>query len=370
MRRHLRSSAVLTALVVLGLVTGACSDQESAEGDTPAVQESTTTTAAPSSADAPPRPSPGCAAPATDEVTSMRVDLTVASQERWYLLTTPPPTTDPLPLVVDLHGLMEGAEIHSIMTQFGPMAQREGFVVAFPHGSGDPVRWDADPASSPNDDVEFLDTMIEQLGEQRCIDEARVYATGLSYGAIMTTFLGCERSDTFAAIAPIDGITIPAGCDPSRPVPMLSSHGTEDPILLFNGGYGDIGGLVGGGEPPMATTAPVDAPADLDGPGYPATVAEWAELNGCKGEFSDTDVSDTVAHRVYDCPTDAAVEFYIVEGGGHSWPSSEFSAAIESMVGPTTFDIDATDLAWRFFQRFSLPDPDAGSVPDTSASGD
>ena len=359
MPRSLRTSAVLAALVALGLVAAACSSGKAvADGDASSPDETTTTTTteAPSSADAPPRPSPGCADPVTDEVTSMRVDLAVGDQERWYLLTTPPPTTDPLPLVVDLHGLMEGAEIHSIMTQFGPLAQQDGFVVAFPHGSGDPVRWDADPAASPNADVDFLDAMIEQLGEQRCIDESRVYATGLSYGAIMSTFLGCERSDTFAAIAPIDGITIPEGCAPARPVPMLSSHGTEDPILLFNGGYGDIGGLVEGGEPPPATTTPVDADADLDGPGYPAAVAEWAELNGCDGEFTDTDVTDAVVHRVYDCPTDAAVEFYVVKGGGHSWPSSEFSSAIESIVGPTTFDIDATALAWEFFQRFSLPD--------------
>jgi polyhydroxybutyrate depolymerase len=46
---------------------------------------------------------------------------------------------------------------------------------------------------------------------------------------------------------------------------------------------------------------------------------------------------------------------YIVVGGGHSWPGSDFSASIAQVVGPTTFDIDATALAWDFFSRFSVP---------------
>jgi poly(3-hydroxybutyrate) depolymerase len=68
-------------------------------------------------------------------------------------------------------------------------------------------------------------------------------------------------------------------------------------------------------------------------------------------------VSDDVIRRTFDCPEDAPVEFLIVEGGGHSWPSSEFSRSIESVVGPTTTDIDASAEAWRFFQRFALVSP-------------
>ena len=45
----------------------------------------------------------------------------------------------------------------------------------------------------------------------------------------------------------------------------------------------------------------------------------------------------------------------IIEGGGHSWPSSEFSRNIETVVGPTTFDVDATRDSWEFLKRFHLP---------------
>ena len=45
-----------------------------------------------------------------------------------------------------------------------------------------------------------------------------------------------------------------------------------------------------------------------------------------------------------------------------------FSVAIADIVGPTTFDIDATELIWEFFQRFSSPAPDGG--PSDSGSSD
>ena len=57
----------------------------------------------------------------------------------------------------------------------------------------------------------------------------------------------------------------------------------------------------------------------------------------------------------YRCPKRADVELYRIEGGGHTWPGSEFSRAIESVVGPTTFSINADDAMWTFFQAHPRP---------------
>ena len=54
--------------------------------------------------------------------------------------------------------------------------------------------------------------------------------------------------------------------------------------------------------------------------------------------------------RTYRCPPGAAVEFTIVFGGGHAWPGSQFSA----IKGPSTSEINATDLIWNFFRRHRL----------------
>jgi len=295
-------------------------------------------------------PSAGCGVSTAGPDTEVRHDLEVDGLARWYLRTTPSAHdgTTPIPLVLDFHGLAEGAQIHTLMSAFSPVAEREGFAVAFPQGRFSPVRWDADASSDPNLDIDFVHAMLDQIESDLCIDLSRVYASGLSYGAFFTSLLACKMSDRFAAVAPVAGILAHTPCPSTRPVPVITFHGTADPILPFNLG---------------------DGPVDLNGTGFPANVASWAERNGCDPDATDTDVTDEVIHRVYDCPAGADVEFYIVLGGGHAWPGSAFSQAIASVVGYTTMDISATELAWSFFQRFQLPcDPATCPGPPPTSS--
>lgn len=305
---------------------------------------------------APAVPSAGCDAGATAQADQVEVTLPVRDAERRYLFSAPAREAgdEPLPLVLDFHGLAEGAEVHAGMTQLGPLGIEEGFVTVFPHGRGQPVAWDVGTDPATNDDLAYVAAVLDRVEQERCIDTARVYATGLSNGAMMSSAVACAMADRVAAIAPVAGIALPEPCDPDRPVPVLAIHGTADPILLFNGGVG-TGALDAalGGEAPAATTT--TAPPDLDGAGYPETVLGWAELAGCETTAADERVSDEVIRRTYGCPEDAPVEFLIVEGGGHSWPGSEFSRSIESFVGPTTFDIDASREVWDFVSRFHLP---------------
>ncbi|MBI2705730.1 MAG: prolyl oligopeptidase family serine peptidase [Actinobacteria bacterium] len=360
----MRTAASRAAIVasVAGLVATACSGAATTTGaESPGA--SVAAAAAPATTAAPavtpigaPVPSPGCGRSTQAATDLEKRTIPVGGAERWYLLTTPAKHDGktPLPLVVDFHGLLEGAQIHAAMSKFGDLGKSEGFVVATPNGSGEPVRWDVSPGSS-NQDLAFIDALLVRLGTELCIDTSRVYATGLSYGAIMTSFLTCQRSDKFAAVAPVAGLMVPAPCDQTRKVPILTIHGTADPILLFNGGAGSrLGSLVGRGD---STTPDTTPPPDLNGPGYPANAATWAERNGCQPAPTDTKVTENVIRRVYDCPKDAPVEFLIVLGGGHAWPGSEFSKSIEKVVGPTTFEIDATVEAWKFFQRYQLPQP-------------
>lgn len=286
---------------------------------------------------------------------AQRRTLTVGGDARWYLLTTPPAHDGrtPLPLVLDFHGLAEGAQIHTQMSSFGALAQRKGFVVAFPNGTGTPVRWLAPGSPTGNPDLAFVDALLGRLGRDLCIDTARVYAAGLSNGAFMASLIGCARANRFAAVAPVAGVTFASTCAPSRPMPLIAFHGTADPILRFNGGFGGIPGITPA--PPPGSPTTTLPPADLDGAGYPAAVASWAARNGCGATPTDTNIGTDVVHRVYRCPAGRDVEFYIVRGGGHAWPGSKFSRSIVKIVGPTTFTIDATDVIWRFFTRFALP---------------
>lgn len=305
----------------------------------------------------PARPSSGCSVREHPELTLAKETISVHGRDRWFLISTPRPgagsSPRPLPVVLDFHGLAEGAELEADTTQFGPLAQHDGFIAVFPQGTGDPVSWDTNPKQTPNPDLEFVSTLLDDVEAKECVDETRIYATGLSDGAFMTSLLACTMSNRIAAFAPVSGVQMPDPCSTGRKVPILAFHGTADPILLFNGGIGSavLSHALGGKGPAPSLAVPK---ANLNGAGYPATVAAWAAHDGCSRAAVDTQIAPHVIRRTYRCPAGTAVEFYIILGGGHAWPGSKLSEQIASITGPTTFEIDATTLIWSFFRRFQV----------------
>jgi len=300
-------------------------------------------------------PSAGCkAATPAPSVTGQRDAIAVAGTSRTYLLTTPPAHRQPDPLVVDFHGFGEGAPTESLTTGFGTLGQRDGFVAVFPSGTGTPIAWDTSTKAG-NPDLRFVAALLGRLEATQCIDEARVYATGLSQGAFMTSTVACVMSRTFAAVAPVAGVQLPRHCPTERPVPLLAFHGTADPILHFNGGIGRkvLAADIHAHPRPL----PKQPAPHLFGAGYPANVRAWAVKDGCGTTPTDTRVSAHVIHRSYPCPPGVEVEFDIIVGGGHSWPGSPISAAISAFVGHTTMEINATNTIWAFFRGFHLAHP-------------
>ena len=366
-----RTVALASLLLAAALVAVGCASEgsDAASGDAtssdaaPAGDEATTSApevvaaAEGEVADAAPEPSAGCGTSTVGSVVDEQQHLD--DSDRWWLLRTPldHDGETPLPVIVDFHGLSEGAEIHAKMSELGPFADEHGIVLVTPQGTGTPVRWQATLDVDGDADQTFVAAMLDQLEAELCLDLRRVYATGLSNGAMMTSTVACTMADRFAAVAPVAGVTASDACDPARPVPMLAFHGTADPILLFNGGVGDsLNSVLGGGDVGDIDVTDVELPEpDLRGEGYPAAAQARAELNGCEGEGTDTEVTDTVIRRVWDCPEGADTEFWIIEGGGHTWPGSSFSANLEKVMGPTELDVSANETMWAFFGRFALP---------------
>lgn len=369
-RSAVRCAAPLVALTLALSACGGGDDDVASDGAPDGAGVRSTAGSAPSpttideptvegpAAGAAPRPSAGCESTTATATVEAEHTIDVAGEQRRYLLTVPSAHAagSPAPLVLDFHGLSEGADIHARMSEYSTFAEEVGIVVVFPHGTGTPVMWNPNPVL-PNKDLDYTDALLDEVADTLCIDESRIYATGLSNGAMFSSLLACERSEVFAAVAPVAGVTDIRGCNPGRAVPLLSFHGTDDPILQFNGGVDlsmvpTLGGDDTTAEPTTTTTRP---PVELDGPGYPAHLAAFAARNGCDPAPTDTDVSDTVVHRVYSCPEGADVEFFIIRGGGHTWPGSVFSATIGDIVGVTSYDIDATRDGWEFLSRFQLP---------------
>ena len=74
---------------------------------------------------------------------------TIGGAERWYYLHVPPQHdgSTPMPLVLDLHGYSEGAQIHLAMSGLGAFGDSKGFVTVTPQGQGTVARWDTEETS-------------------------------------------------------------------------------------------------------------------------------------------------------------------------------------------------------------------------------
>lgn len=251
-------------------------------------------------------------------------------QRRTYLLYVPSaydPAT-PTPLVISIHGFAEWPAHQMQTSHWNDVAEAEGFIVVYPSGRGFPKRWQTD-------DVGFIADLITHLEQLYSIDPARIYANGLSNGGGMSVILGCELSNRIAAIGGVSGAYLYPleSCQPTRSVPMIAFHGTADPVVPYQGGPSHW--------------------FDHPFPQVPAWIARRAELNGCVTLPVSSKVTSSVTLLQYtDCDEDADVTLFTIEGGGHSWPGGE--PLPEFLVGLTTQEIQATQLMWDFFQRYSL----------------
>jgi polyhydroxybutyrate depolymerase len=366
-RTHLVASALALALVTAACSSGGSSPSASAPGATSTTTSGSAHRTSSTSVDrqpigrdpstVPARRSPGCGGYAAPTAGTRRVDVRSGDLDRWYLLSVPGSVSSdvPAPLVVDLHGYLEGAELHARVSDLSSLGERKGFLTVTPQGQGDPVHWDT-TLTSP--DVRFVDSILDQVEATTCIDLARVYATGFSNGAFMSSTLACVDANRFAAVAPVAGIRDVPGCSPSRPVPVIAFHGTADEFVTYEGGLGSGAAklpAVDSKSNPGKTMADADDPTgSVVLPGsiddsVPHILDVWSKRNGCSGRERASKVTSDVDLVRERCPDGREAEVYRVSGGGHAWPGSTVGATLDVVTGHTTDSVDATALIWAFF---------------------
>ncbi len=192
---------------------------------------------------------PGMACAGTDELSAGTHDLRlrVGDTKRSYYLHLPPSfeSLGPLPLVLAFHGGGGRAKGYLEYAGLDAVADREGFVVAYPDGSGGLRRrlltWNAGRCCGPAmregvDDIGFARALVEEIARRVSIDRRRVYATGHSNGAMMSYRVAAEAPELVAAIAPVAGAMLLAEFDSKTPVPVLHVHSIDDPRALYQGG--------------------------------------------------------------------------------------------------------------------------------------
>ncbi len=336
---------VAAASCAAALLLAGCSDDGDADA---AASDPSTTVADPPATTAAPEPaiSAGCGTAGTPGEATRT--LTSGGLERQFILHLPPGVaTDPdqpRPLVLDLHGYVEGMVIHATVSQMAAIADREDAVVVFPSGTGDPVFWNATEAPDVVDDLSFLGELLDTIEAETCIDTERVYAMGLSNGAFMSSRLACRMSDRIAAVGVVAGVMVWDDCTPDRPVPVLAIHGDSDGIVSFDGAVGEGSATL----PINDTSAAVFTRLNLQP--VPEAVAAWAERNGCEGDPTEERMADDVVRITHPCDDSASTELVVVEDGGHTWPGSTFLQGASDIVGRTTMSFSASEEIWEFFE--------------------
>jgi len=259
-----------------------------------------------------------------------RRTLTIGGMERSYLLHVPTDLAadEPLPLVLVFHGLSGDGNAIVQTTGFNALSDAYGFLVAYPNGSGPAGRfsWNAGSccgyANQNNiDDTAFVRGILSDLGTTARIDSKRIYATGFSNGAMLSYLLGCEMSDTFAAVAPVAGTLLTNTCRPLQPVSIIHIHGLNDVSVPYTGGSN-----------PAAVGA---------FPSVEWSIAVWAALDNCPLTHR-TEQNGPVTHYVYSpCKNGTAVELFAIQGIGHAWPPAS--------ILPTS------QIIWNFFVAHPKP---------------
>jgi len=270
--------------------------------------------------------------------------LDVGGEKRRYLLRLPTLPDDPhqrLPLVLVLHGGGGNAYNAEKMTGFTRKGAAEGFIVVYPEGSGrfrqKHLTWNAGHCCGlamklDIDDVGFIRVLIDRLVDDYPVDPARIYATGMSNGAMMSHRLGIELGDRLAAIAPVVGTLFGDETKPAVPVSALVINGALDHSVPVEGGPP-------GGRFTDAWDGTPVAPS--------RTQAEfWARADGCDDKPAFRDEGEYNLTQ-YHCPAGLDVEWYLVKDNGHAWPAGERG----SRMGDTpSTALDATDVIWEFFR--------------------
>jgi polyhydroxybutyrate depolymerase len=255
---------------------------------------------------------------------------------RLYTLYKPDNLKEKAPLVFVLHGYTSNSTNIMNYSKMNEIADQNGFMVCYPQGTTNiytgQTHWNANlKEMSSVTDSEFLTDLAKKLQAEFNLSEKNTFACGMSNGGFMSYTLGCERSDTFKAVASITGTMSGYdwnNCNPNK-VPVLQISGTNDMVVPMDGSMSLAGGWGG-------------APKIQDIMNY------WGGINECTQtqtqnlpDTNKTDNSYVSIEKKVDCFNNHQVWFYTVYGGAHTWPGAWGN-----------MDINASEEIWGFFNRY------------------
>jgi polyhydroxybutyrate depolymerase len=226
--------------------------------------------------------------------------IRVGALDRSYRLYKPAGVPASAALVVMMHGVEGSAREAENDYKWDGLADSGKFVVAYPDGLDRSWNVDGETCCGRSgrdgvDDAGFISAVVADIAKHLGIDPAKVYATGMSNGGIMSYTLACT-TDIFAAIGPVAGTQLNR-CPTPHPMSVMHIHGTEDQLVPYGGGQGY---------------------SVINGPPVPDVNAFWRNVDRCADPSVTTHGPVTTSTAA--CADNRGVVLVTVDRGGHDWP--------------------------------------------------
>lgn len=242
--------------------------------------------------------SAGCGKAATSGAVSLTIK--VGNLDRTYILSIPAgyDPDAPLPLVFGWHGQTgTAAHFRAGDTSYGgwgggvEKAANGGGIFVYPLGTireANKTGW----VIGNGIDVDLFDALVAKVSSDLCVDPARIFSFGFSYGARMSNELGCLRPNVLRGVAPVSGYG-PIGPCAAGPVGVWMLNNQDDPTVPFYH----------------------SAPQNFSGED---TRDFWIKQNGCTSATTTVTPAGCLSYK--GCATDAPLTFCAEATGGHSFP--------------------------------------------------
>ena len=262
---------------------------------------------------------------------------------RDYKLYIPPASfSEPLPLVVMLHGCTQNPDDFAAGTGMNEAALKRGFYVLYPaqtqHANSSRC-WNwfkHNHQKRGRGEPALLAGMTRDVMARYNIDPQRVYVAGLSAGGAMAAILGDAYPDLFAAVGVHSGLATGSATNVQTALSVMQTGAAPSarttaspPTSVFHGDQDTTVNPVNG-EQVLAASAGVAKP-------------ETKRAKSPNGR-------DYTQRTYKDAGGKVVAEHWAVHGAGHAWSGGSARGSYTDGSGP-----DASEEMMRFFLANTLP---------------
>jgi len=262
--------------------------------------------------------------------------------------------SEPVPLVVMLHGCTQSPDDFAAGTRMNALADRHGFLVVYPaqaaNANGQKCWNWFRPEDQTRDSGEpsLIAGITREVASSYRVDDRRIFVAGMSAGAAMAVILGATYPDLYAAVGAHSGLPYGAARDMasafsamqggaarlglfkhSTATPATGTASGWTPTIVFHGDQDRTVDSQNG----MAIVDQVTV-IDSERERLRGIVRTGTAPGGRK--YSRTDYVDNSNQPV--------VEHWIVHGAGHAWSGGSPDGSFTDATGP-----DASAEMIRFF---------------------